>query len=85
MVIDHADGLHESIDDGAADEIEAALFKIFAQGIGDFGAGRHIGHGFRAVPYWHAINVTPEIGIERTKLVDDAQGAISVLDTGFHF
>ncbi len=39
MVIDHADGLHEGVADGGADEFEAALFEGFAHGIGGGGMG----------------------------------------------
>ena len=39
MVIDHADRLHEGIDDGRAAELEAALFQV----LGDFGGKRRFG------------------------------------------
>jgi hypothetical protein len=33
MIVDHADGLHVSIHDRAANELEAAMFKVFAEGV----------------------------------------------------
>src|SRR5450755_1500471 len=34
VVVDQADGLHESVTDGGADEAEAAIFQVFAHGVG---------------------------------------------------
>ena len=34
VVVHHADGLHVGVDDRAADELEAALFEVLAQGVG---------------------------------------------------
>lgn len=34
VIVDHADGLHEGVTDGGADEAEAAFFQVFAHGVG---------------------------------------------------
>lgn len=33
VVIDDADGLHEGVDDGGADECHAAFFEVFRDGV----------------------------------------------------
>ena len=36
VIVYHADGLHVGVHDRAADEFEAAVFKVFAKGVGLF-------------------------------------------------
>lgn len=42
VIVDHSSGLHVGIHDGGADELEAALAEVFAEGVGDVGAGGDI-------------------------------------------
>ena len=42
MVVDHADRLHEGIDDGRADELEAARRSSFDILLRQRGLGRHL-------------------------------------------
>ncbi len=49
MVIDHADGLHEGVTDGGADEAEAALLEVLAEGIRFRCGGRDLRHRLKAV------------------------------------
>ena len=39
MVVDHADGLHVGVDDGGAEELEAAFFEVFGPADGFVGEG----------------------------------------------
>lgn len=47
VVVYHADGLHEGINDGRSDELETHFLEIFAYPIRKWGTGRHI---FKAFP-----------------------------------
>src|ERR1700680_5009520 len=46
VVVDHADGLHERVADGGADEAEATFFHVFAYGVGHLGGGWKSGMSF---------------------------------------
>src|ERR1700689_1165565 len=45
MIVDHAGGLHESVDDGRAAEFEAALRQFLGHGARDGGFGRNLARG----------------------------------------
>ena len=42
VVVDHADGLHEGVADGGADEAEATLLEVFAEGVRLSRGGREL-------------------------------------------
>src|SRR5580704_792265 len=45
MIVDHADRLHEGIDDGRAAKFEAAPRQFFGHGARDRGFGGYLAHG----------------------------------------
>src|SRR3954451_1863037 len=82
MVIDHADGLHVSVTDGAADEVEATLLQVLAQCIGGRRARRNL---FRRSPrtlYRFAVHETPNIGIEAPEHLLNLQEGTSITHCG---
>ena len=67
VIIDHACGLHVAVDDGWADEIEAALFHVPGNGFRQPGFRRQVFHAFPAVVDGVAIDETPDIFAEGTE------------------
>src|SRR6266850_5521964 len=49
VVVDHSHGLHEGVDDGWADEFEAAGGEVFGDIAGDVGLGGDLLYGFEAI------------------------------------
>ena len=61
MVVDHADRLHEGVDDRRADEIAAALAQILGDRLGDCGRGRHLAHRRAGVLDRPALDEAPDM------------------------
>ena len=71
MVVDHANGLHKSITDCRADEIEAALFQVFAHRFSFRGFSGDFTEGYPPVDDRFVIYESPDKFIEITKLILD--------------
>ncbi len=74
MVVDHADGLHVGVHDGGADEVEAALLEVFAEGVGDGGAGGDLFQRGAAVLEGFAVDEGPLVVAEAAELVLEFSG-----------
>src|SRR4051812_44164787 len=85
MVIDHANGLHVSVTDGAADEIEAALLQVLAQCIGRRGARGNLFWRLPRILYRLAVYETPKISIEAPEQLLDLQEGTCITYCGLDF
>ena len=57
------------VDDGGADEFEAAALEVFAQGVGLAAGGRQIGEGAKLVDHGLAIDKAPDVSVEAAEFV----------------
>ena len=80
MIVDHADGLHMRVDDRAADEFEAALLEVFAQGVGFFGSGRQIFHARKTILDRQAADETPNVFVECAEFFPHVEKVLSIRD-----
>ena len=70
VVVDHAGGLHVGVDDGGADEVEAAVFEVFAEGVGEGGAGGDFFEGLPGILEGAArLTKAPDVGVEGGEFV----------------
>ena len=60
MIVHHASGLHERIDDGRADKIEAFPLQGFGHGLGLIGEHGHVLKGCPLVLHGLAANKGPQ-------------------------
>ena len=68
MVFDHADPLHEGVDDGGTDKAEPLAFHVFRDAVAERGRGRHFTKVSEVVDLRVAIYKSSEIGIETALL-----------------
>jgi len=68
MVIDHAHGLHKSVNDSRADEAETTLLQILTYCFRQLCFGRQLRHRLPGVVDGLAVHKPPSIGIEAAKL-----------------
>src|SRR5450432_587279 len=66
MFIDHAHRLHKRVADGAADELEAFVFQIFAHRVAARGRRRDIAQVERPAAQHLTVGKLPEIVAERS-------------------
>lgn len=85
VVIDHADGLHEGVADGGADEAEAAFFQVFAHGVGYWRECRKAREFFPIILQWLAVYEVPDVHVEGAEFFLDLQEGLGVADGGFDF
>ena len=69
MVVDHADPLHEGLDDSGTDKAEPPTFHVFRDSAAERGRGRHFTKVSEVVDLRVAIYKSLEIGIETALLV----------------
>ena len=69
MVVDHADPLHEGVDDGGTDKAEPPAFHVFRDAVAERGRGRHFTKVGEVFDLRAAIAESSEIGIETALLV----------------
>lgn len=83
MIIDHPDGLHESIANCRADEIKTAVLQIAAQGVGFSGGGRN----WRAAvsPQRFSFHKFPNVRVETAEFFLHGQKRARVLNGGSDF
>ena len=82
MIVDHADGLHEGVANGAADKLEAAFLEIFAHGLGFASLVGHFLDGLPSVLLGLMANKFPNVSIKSAKLVLNGQKCFGVLYGG---
>src|ERR1700733_5705650 len=86
MVIDHADSLHEGVDDGRAAKFEAALRQFLGHRARDRGLGGHLALGAVVVDFRFAVDEIPEELGEARPLVHyfepSARGEHGAFDLG---
>src|SRR5947209_18477111 len=82
MVVDHPDGLHESVADGGTGELEAPALQVAAQGVGFGCAGREFPERAPGVGPGEAANVLPDVGVEAAELFLDGEECAGVGDGG---
>jgi hypothetical protein len=83
VIIDHADGLHEGIDNGASDKFESPLFQIPTHGVGFLAGGWQNGIGCPAVNDRFAIYEGPKMITEAAEFLHDFQIRLGIGDGGF--
>ncbi len=75
MIVDHADGLHVGIENGAAQKPEAQLFHLAGDGIGERRVGGHFPNGFPVVdertPVGEAPDPVAESAVARRRFQKD--------------
>src|ERR1700733_5489576 len=67
MIIDHADGLHESVTNGRADESETARLQILAQRIRFRGARRNLPRSRPIISLRTSAHELPHVTVERSE------------------
>src|SRR6266705_3276376 len=82
MVVDHADCLHESVDDGRADKTETAPLEVLADRIRRPRAGRHLPHAAPAVLQRPPAGEAPEISVEGAEFPLHVEEGAGVADGG---
>ena len=82
VVIDHADGLHQSVADGGADEFKPPPAHILAHGKGLRARGRDLVQSLPMVLYGTVTNKLPDIAVESAKFRLDLQKSIGIGDKG---
>ena len=85
MIVDHARALHEGVANGRADEAEAALLQIFAEGVGFGGLCREAFVGFPSVLFGLAADEAPDVGVEGAEFFLNFQEGAGVTDGGVDF
>src|SRR3984957_12276690 len=73
MIIDHADRLHEGVDDGRPAEFEAALRQLLGDRARGCGLRRHLAGGFVVVDLWLAVDEVPQQLRKTRPLVHDVE------------
>ena len=68
MIIDHAGGLGESVDDYRAAEIEAVFFQVLRQPLAHLGLGRHLLAALEAVYLGLAADMLPDQIVKSVRL-----------------
>ena len=68
VIVDHAGSLHVGVANRRADELEAALLEILAQGVGLGAGGWVVCQIFEAVHDRLAVDEAPDVSIETAKL-----------------
>src|SRR3954465_10699132 len=85
MIVDYADGLHVSVANRAADEIEAALPQVLAECIGRRGAHWDLFWRSACILYRLTVHEAPEIGIEAPERLLDLQERTCIAHGGLVF
>ena len=80
MVINHPGRLHVRINDGRPDEVEAALFEVSGNFIGQWGFRRYLGALLPGVLYGFAVDEVPDVIIERAEFLPDLDKCPGVSD-----
>src|SRR5580704_15234529 len=73
MIVDHADRLHEGVDDGRPAEFEAALRQLFGDRARDCSLRRYLACGFVVVDLWLAVDEVPQQLRKARPLVHDVE------------
>ena len=69
MVVYHSGGLHVGIDDGAADELEAAALEVLADRIGVLRAGGHLLHELPGILDGLAAGESPDVQVKAAEFL----------------
>ena len=85
VIINHTSGLHMRVQDGRADESEAALFHILAQCVRDRAGGRHLPHGLPMVLYWLVVYKSPDILRKAAARLLHLQKGTGIFTCAIHF
>lgn len=85
MVVYEPGGLHESVANGTADEVESTFAEVFAHGIG-FGARRwDVVQMLRVVDPGLSADKLPDVAVKRAEFLLDAQECSGICDGGEDF
>ena len=85
MIVHHPSGLHVSVDDRAADELESAFLQVFAQCVGFLAGCRDLPGRLPFVLFWLAIDELPNVFIKATELVLNFQELFCIGDGRVNF
>ena len=85
VVVDHADGLHERVADGGADEAEAAFFQVFAYGVRHLGGRWEADVSFPRVLNGLAAYEDPDVFVKGPEFFLDLQEGFCVANGGLDF
>ena len=78
VVVDHADPLHEGVDDGGTDKAEPPAFHVFRDAVAERGRGRHFTKVGEVVDLRAAIDESPELGIETALIVLNVENGAGI-------
>lgn len=82
MIVDHSDGLHEGVNDGGADELEASSFEILAEGIRFGSGGRQSRPALVAFSERRASDEFPAVGIKGAEFGLNLKKRFRIADGG---
>src|SRR5438105_14767332 len=82
MIVDHADGLHKRITNGAADKLEAAFLQVLANGVGFGSLVGHFLDGLPSVLLGFLADKVPNVSIKSAELALNRQKRSGVLYGG---
>ena len=85
MVVDHAGGLHEGVDDGGADKLEAPFFQGLAHGVGHRGGGGHLLECAEVIDLRLPLHKVPEKVTQGAALFAQRQIGAGIANGGSHF
>src|ERR1700688_700980 len=73
MIVDHADRLHEGVDDGRPAKLETVLRQFLGDRARDCGLRRHLACGFVVIDLWLAVDEVPQQLRKTRPLVHDVE------------
>ena len=82
VIVHHAGGLHVSVDDCAADELESAFLQVLAECVGFFAGRRNLLAGFPFVLLGLAVDELPNVFIKAAEFILNFQELLRVGDGG---
>ena len=84
VIVHHADGLHEGVADGRADEVEAAFLEVLRERVRFESGSRDLGQTLPVVDPGRAADELPDVGVERFELLLHLEKAAGVADRRMH-
>src|SRR5258705_5534926 len=84
MVVDHSDRLHIGIDDGRADETEAAKLQVLADRVGQRRTGRHLLHALPEVLLRAPVHEAPQVCVDQAEFPPDFEERRRVANRRFN-
>lgn len=80
MVVHQPGRLHVGVDDGGANEGEAALFQVLGEGVRNLRLAGHVAHGLAPAVEGRAADEGPDVGVEGAEFLlhlEERQGVLA--------